>query len=130
MSKYFPKFCMCTLLFSAFSYKPLLYSRLTIYHALFPYNPVDIFPIQHTVLLPSVAISLLITTLFHFLFSNSILCTTFYPRKSSILCTVLNCFSENFTITSTNFIHYTYYITYLLCLNILKNVFQHNWFPL
>jgi hypothetical protein len=29
MSKYFPKCCMCTLLFSHFSYKPLLYSCLT-----------------------------------------------------------------------------------------------------
>jgi hypothetical protein len=109
VSKYFPKFCMCTLLFSLFSYKPVLYSCIAIYHvlisfsnALFPYNPViyishllslnvrDSFPYQLSVLHLSVAISLLITMLFHsFLFSNNILCTTYYLSKSSILCTVL-----------------------------------------
>ena len=88
--------CLLRLLFSLFSYKPLLYSCLTIYHVLislcsvlFPYIPVkhvshllplnirDIFPYQYSVLLPTVAMSLLLTTLFHSsLFSNSILCTT------------------------------------------------------
>jgi hypothetical protein len=110
MSKYFPKFCMLYLLFSLFSYKPLLYSCLTTYHVLislsnvlFPYIPVkyvshlllliimDIFPYQRSFYLLSVAISLLLATLFHsFLFCNNNLCTTSYPRQSSILYTNRN----------------------------------------
>ena len=95
---------------------PHLYSCLTIYHVLisisnvlFPYNPIiyvshllplnirNFFPCQHSILLPPVAISLLIITLFHsLLFSDSILCTNSYPRKNSIFCTVLTNFLRKF----------------------------------
>jgi hypothetical protein len=103
MSKYFPKFCMWTLLFSLSSYKPLFLFMLSqlsrinfnlqcllslqsnnICFAISSPNTRDIFSCQRSILLLSVAISLLITTLFHsFLFFDNILCTTSYPRTIS-----------------------------------------------
>jgi hypothetical protein len=128
MSTYFPKFCMCTLLVSLFSYKPLLYSCLTIYHllilisnALLTYNPVvymsHLLPLN---IIPSYSPQLLLATLFRsFLSSNNILCTTYYPIRTPVLCTVFVIFSPE--ILLIYFVSPYHYISLSLTFTFLSN---------